>query len=110
MNENFRNGFEKTANEALIAVLAGLGIVGGLGAATGHLADVSKKIDAAKHGVEVDRESWIQQNPMMSGALSLGLAPVLSEAFARKKNNRHNSRVRGVLDKHPYASAILGEG
>lgn len=113
MNEYFKIGFEKVAGkEEVFAGLAALGLLGAMGAGFGHLSHVQDKLDAAKHGdndTYKGEEGFIERNPRLSGALSLGLAPAISAGIKRQVRNMGNPDTLGVIKKHPIVTRMMGE-
>ncbi len=101
MNENFRNGFEKVANAGVLVTLA---LLGGLGALSGHESHVGKKIIHARQGKDYNPESFIDKNPKMTGALSLGLLPLFSAVAHQRELDRENKKVRDVQKEHPFVT------
>lgn len=107
----FWTGFEKQADKRQ-AIAGTAGLIAGLlgaGALVGHLNNVSDKVDAARRGMDHKEKSFIQKNPKLTGALSLGLAPAISSAVTRRERDLDSGKVRDVLKKHPFAGpAVAG--
>ena len=101
--KDFWNGFEKRAVDG-DKVLAGLAILGGLGALTGHLSHVGKKVMHAREGKEYHPESFIEKNPKATGAATLGYAPAMSAFMTQRELDRENPKVRKVQKEHPLAT------
>jgi hypothetical protein len=105
---SFYEGFEKqAASGGLLAAGLGAGIAGiaGLGALDGHVSDVGLKVDAARRGIKDKRETYIQKNPKLTGALSLGFAPLFSQLSTMKERDMDQKAVREVYKQHPL---VLG--
>lgn len=110
MHQSFRNGFEKSAAIDGTDILAAGGLLAGLaglGAMVGHEAHVGKKIVNARQGKEYKPESFIERNPKLTGALSLGLAPAISLAVTQADIDRENPMVRRVVKEHPLVGPML---
>lgn len=112
MHQSFRNGFEKTAIDGA-SVLAGLGVLGalgGLGALAGAGLTGQKKVIHARQGKDYTPESFIERHPVATGALSLGMAPALSQAYSQMELDRENPKVRQAFKEHPLATAYQASG
>ena len=110
VSDSFWVGFEKRAldGEAVLAGLAMLDSAAGFGALAGHGTHVQKKLMHAREGKDYKPKSFIDNNPKLTGAASLGLAPAYSALFAQKKLDRDNPKTRKVMDEHPFMTAGLG--
>ena len=99
---------QKTANPELLAALGLGGLAAGLGATSGYLADVKNKVVAARQGENYKPESFIQRHPMLTGALSLGIAPAMSAQTYQQELDADNSKVRRVMKDHPIIRGLGG--
>lgn len=104
MTKHFWIGFEKQAQEGALLAAHAAGIAG-LGALSGHISHVRKKVIHAREGKKYEEKSFIDKHPKLTGALSLGLAPAISTEMHQRKLDRNNPHVRKVMDEHPFAAA-----
>ena len=112
MHQSFRNGFEKKA-DGIHPVLAGLGILGllgGVGALAGASLTGQKKVIHARQGKDYTPESFIENHPVAAGAMSLGMAPALSQAYSQQELDRENPKVRQAFKEHPLSTAYQAAG
>lgn len=89
-------------NKRGIAALGALGIVAG--AIEGHKAHAGKHLIYARSGKDYKEKSFIDKHPLVTGAMSLGIAPHASKHQHQLKLDDASQKVQKVLDKYPYAN------
>lgn len=87
--------------------LGAAGTLGGIGAGIGHLAESSRKLDAARRGIEDNPETIIQKYPKLTGAASLGLLPVASGEYTRVERDEASPKVRELLKQRPISARLV---